>query len=308
MSGSDRGKEPRDLGGFGIAVALILSTIIAGGISYSSGKESERRDQYPSEYSGYAKAQADRACVGMDGSSLFECVYNEIEASQETARAEQDLDAQQGMKFWALLMFFATMATAGVTLLGVHYVRLTLDKNSELLAESAKATDAMLDANKIAQDNLIIQNRPWITSIRVMHSLRKSPSNDSFAIFFQIVIKNTGNSPAKDVLIYHTGRIIDSDSDIPHFNVTEGASEAVLPPGVAFPCGGFTLVGPDVDYWIERNTEVVLYCRIEYRDSLAPYKRRSTEVTWRIEFGGNEETSGDIVHSAGPDGPQNRLT
>lgn len=50
-----------------------------------------------------------------------------------------------------MLMFFATLFTIAVTAVGVWLVKRTLDATLEAVEDTGKATDAMIEANKIAE-------------------------------------------------------------------------------------------------------------------------------------------------------------
>src|SRR5688572_20688453 len=122
MSDGDRGERDQDLNrGLGVVAAIILVALTVGVISYSSGVERERRNQYPPAYAESAKQDAAKACIGGEAGAVFECVYERVEASHDQARAEQDLNAQLGMKFWAAVMAAISLGTLAVTIVGVWY-------------------------------------------------------------------------------------------------------------------------------------------------------------------------------------------
>ncbi|MEK6637053.1 MAG: hypothetical protein AABY88_03105 [Pseudomonadota bacterium] len=140
-------------------MAIVLCTIITGILSYSSGRESERRNHAPASYSRAAKQDAERACVGMDSGTAFECIYEKVEASQEQARGEQDLSAQQRAASAAMISAIIALLTLGATGMGVWYVKRTLDATLEAVKDTSKATVAMNDANEIAK----AAQRPWVS-------------------------------------------------------------------------------------------------------------------------------------------------
>ena len=77
------------------ALAVLGTTIVLYALGVLNGRETERRERTPTSYSQAAKADAQSACAGSEPSAVFECVYERVEASQEQARGEQDLTAQQ---------------------------------------------------------------------------------------------------------------------------------------------------------------------------------------------------------------------
>jgi hypothetical protein len=86
-----------------------------------------------------AQEQMQRRCVAMEAHALIACVREIIEASDEHQRANYDLAAQQGMDEWAFWMMWTGVFSAGVTAIGVYWVK-------ETLAETRKAVRAADDA------------------------------------------------------------------------------------------------------------------------------------------------------------------
>lgn len=162
MSNGNRGDGTAHLGYGGYTLALVLSCLIIAGLSYSQGRESERRYKAPQQHAESAKTYAQRACVGLEPTAAFECIIDAVETSSETARAEQDLDAQQWMAFWALLMVIVSTIMAVVTGIGIYYVKQTLDATLTAVDETGKATKAMLDANEIADETAKRQLRAYM--------------------------------------------------------------------------------------------------------------------------------------------------
>lgn len=147
MLRGDRGQGSPHLGGYGVLLAIIFCTVIAGILSYSSGRESERRNNAPASYSRAAKQDAERACVGMEAGAAFECIYEKVEASQDQARGEQDLSAQQRSAFAAIFSVLISLFTLIATGIGVWYVKRTLDA-------TLVAVNGASEANKISKDSL----------------------------------------------------------------------------------------------------------------------------------------------------------
>lgn len=190
--GSDRRERTPHLGGFGLLIALILCCLIVGGLTYSAGIEGERRDQYPAAYSDTAKQSAQRTCVGTEPGAVFDCVYEKVEASQDQARAEQDLDAQQGMKFWAAIMAIFTLATVLITAVGVWFVKRTLDATLEAVEDTGRATDAMLAGNEIAQKSAEKQLRAYLS----VKSITISDDREIGGLGYGVILINNGVTPA----------------------------------------------------------------------------------------------------------------
>lgn len=196
MSGSDDGERSQIGTGVTILMIVLLSCLIVGVITYSQGRESERRNQSPHHHAESAKASAKSACVGSDPVAVFECVYDKVEASEETARSEQDLDAQQGMKLWTLAVALISGAMALISVVALIYLRGTL-------IETRKAVGDTSEANNIARRAMLTQNRAWLTvDVCLSKELRIDGDDKGYArVSVGFAIRNVGNMPAKNVCI-----------------------------------------------------------------------------------------------------------
>lgn len=109
--------------------------------------------------------------------------------SEVTEQAKQDdLQAQQDMAFWAMLMFFATVATVIISGFALLLLKRTLDatataaEHAETMASeaqkatkaatdaatsSAKATAAMIEANRIASDGAQSSAEAMVTANQI---------------------------------------------------------------------------------------------------------------------------------------------
>lgn len=205
MSDGDRGGQPKALGdGLAYLAAVIVSCVLVGGLAFLAGLETERRDHAPASYSKAAKEDAQRACVGSDPAAAFECIYEKVEASQDQARGEQDLSAQQraasAAMIGAVLSFFALIATG----IGIYFVKRTLDATLMAVKDTGLATKAMQDANKIAAMGI----RPWLVvehieaEVRYVETDGENHAKFGHMISFKVIAKvtNTGRTPAVDVI------------------------------------------------------------------------------------------------------------
>jgi hypothetical protein len=191
MSRSDRSDGTEGLGHWGYLLALLLSCLVVGFLSFSQGQETERRNAAPYDHSESAKSYAQRACLGRDGVAQFECIYDAVEASSETARADQDLDAQQGMRFWSVVMVVVSMGTAAITGIGVLYVKRTLDATLVAVESTSDATQAMFEANLIAKESMQVQSRAYIGLDEAKFERRGNH------LVFYLTFKNGGQTPAR---------------------------------------------------------------------------------------------------------------
>lgn len=195
-----------------------------------NGRESERREQTPASYSQSAKADAERACVGLDRVALFECVYERVEASQEQARGEQDLSAQQRAATSALASTVIAFLTLVITAVGVWFVKGTLEATLEAVKDTSEATEAMRVANRISSNS----QRPWIDIEPIFHC--EPDPFGSVQLRFGAAFKNVGSSMAYEFrsAAYLKGgtysAIQDAEADM--FNeLVEAQSDNTLVPG-----------------------------------------------------------------------------
>jgi len=100
------------------------------------------------------------------------CVWREIKAERNEERAEYDLQAQQDMAVWALGMLFVSMFGLLATIVGVVYVALTLRETRRIGEAQVRAYLSVESASYVAYPNL-------------------------FEV--TIVVKNSGNSPARQL-------------------------------------------------------------------------------------------------------------
>jgi hypothetical protein len=196
MPRGNRGKGYPHLGASGVLLAIILCSIIAGVLAYSSGRESERRNNAPASYTHAAKQDAQSACVGMETGAAFECIYEKVESSQDQARAEQDLSAQQRAASAAMISAIIAFLTLGATGLGVWYVKRTLDATLEAVKDTSEATQAMREANEIARDTKERQLRAYIC-LDNTQVIAIAPIIQEYVI--KINVYNSGTTPAHNL-------------------------------------------------------------------------------------------------------------
>lgn len=206
MSDSDRGERSQALGqSLGVLLAIFFVALIVGFLAYSSGIEGERRNQYPAAYAKAAKEDARRACIGGESSAIFECVYERVEASQNQATAKQDLDAQQGMKFWAAVMAFIALGTLILTGIALWFIRGTLIETAKMANDTKDMATASIDATKamLRQNDLAIAaQRPWITlAVSDVRILKRGAST---LISYQAEALNCGREAAHNFNIRYS--------------------------------------------------------------------------------------------------------
>lgn len=224
MPSRGRGHEPATLGAFGYLTAVILCCLIVGYLTYTSGRQDERRDETPAAYSQAAKEDARRACLGIEGSAAFECIYAKVESSQEQAHNEQDLDAQQRAAFAALVSVIVAFLAFVATVAGVWFVKRTLDATLKAVEDTGEATKAMVRQNEISALSLDALYRPRV-HIRAYgplvqgEDIRQFQEGDAgprvIGLSARVVLENAGKEP---IVILQDGVWADIKTGAPQRN------------------------------------------------------------------------------------------
>lgn len=129
----------RHLAEVGLFIAAIAFVVTAWLLGVQQGHENEKRSLEPQRYSAQAKQRALATCKQSNKLELFDCVYEQVEAADETARSEQDLTAQQlaaNSNMWATIIGFFTMI---VSVAGLVFIRKTLVATQDMAVESQRA-------------------------------------------------------------------------------------------------------------------------------------------------------------------------
>jgi hypothetical protein len=170
-------------------VGLLVALCIAYAVGALQSREEMKRGLAPHQH---AKSAADAAlgsCGGKQGDDLVSCVEERIAKAEETARSEQDLTAQQQSAWGSMISAGAALIAAATTLLGLVWIKSTLDATRE----TAKAA---VDANRIANEH----SRGWLAvEITRMGPIRRSVLQSDFHIEVAYRLKNAGNSPVTNL-------------------------------------------------------------------------------------------------------------
>lgn len=157
-SGGSKRFEAVTASGFG-ALAILGALLLIYFVGALNGEQAERRDNYPHTHSESAKQKAERACVGANATAVFECVVSYVEASENTVYAEQDLTAQQRAAWGSLIAACAGLLSVAVSLLGLYWIKGTLDATRDAVGQTTIATNAMVRQNDLAE----AAQRPWVS-------------------------------------------------------------------------------------------------------------------------------------------------
>lgn len=194
MHGSGRGGNDKAVAAAFAFAVIIGAFLLVYAIGSLNGRQSERRVAQPHSHAQTAKQQAERACVGADPAVVSECVYDTIEAAEETARTEQDLTAQQRSAWGAMLgagvAFLGFLATA----VGIYYVRETLRATLMAVEDTSEATEAMREQNRLSK----LSMRPWL-ELKLLEVIEVKASAGRVSFKMRAEIHNYGTTPARYV-------------------------------------------------------------------------------------------------------------
>jgi hypothetical protein len=154
----------------------------------------------------YAEEQVQRDCAGLSGSELSECVYDEIAAAQDHARAKQDLEAQQEMARFTRLMGLTAIVGLFIGALSVWFIYDTLRAARDTAHEAKKATlAAVAAADEAREANRIMRSeaRPWVSiDQNVLCDFIHEPGSERCDIWLEYTLTNKGKMPAHNISIF----------------------------------------------------------------------------------------------------------
>lgn len=189
-----------------VVLAFLICCFVVALIAYSQGSQNERHSVIAHQHTDYYEDIAKRACAGLSSDAMFDCVQSKVMASDSTARAEQELSAQQRSAESTVFAALVSALTLVVSGIGVWYVKRTLDATLIAVKDASDATREMQKANEIARDVHISSSRPWLAVEDVSVDLYMQQIGDENIIFANLacITKNYGVSPAVCVFVNPT--------------------------------------------------------------------------------------------------------
>jgi hypothetical protein len=227
---------PGRIGGAAIALGLIvsLSDVLAQervepALERQPIPTPEQEERGNASQHDHSSPEQDSPSELLPGIQGIEAAIRSLVAPEDEAKRERqenreiaDLQAQNNMAFWAMLMFFATVVATLVTAAGVYLIYRTLrytktmavdtqrtadaavvtaDEASKGTAAATRAADAALEANKINRDVFRAERRAWIGvkqgDIIVTTPLEWTDGGGAFMV--RMIARNIGSSPAHGV-------------------------------------------------------------------------------------------------------------
>jgi hypothetical protein len=170
-----------------IAILAFALLILFWGVQIGSGlgRFGAERHYHSSQYAADTKERIEKCRFeGTSGSAgASECVSTAIDDSREHQRAEDDLNAQKDMAWWAQNMFYISAIQLPISIFGIYALIQTINQSRAAITRAD-------EANKIA----VGAQRPWLKIDLIGFSGHTSEINLRLDLFAEI--KNTGKSNA----------------------------------------------------------------------------------------------------------------
>lgn len=188
-----------------IGAILVAALIVAAYwlMFYDSGYQSgynERKAKVESaHYAAYTADQIERECSGKVGSSARKCIAEIVKAERESQRGESDLAAQWEAAEWAKWAGVAALAQLIATVIGLYFIKGTLDATQTAVKDTGNATKAMIRQTELAEKAHAAEYRSWVLfdNLEVSHATELSvngvPHGAGCTLQFQFT--NFGRSP-----------------------------------------------------------------------------------------------------------------
>jgi hypothetical protein len=194
---------------------VVLSGLAIWDISAKHTLYATQADQAAAEHAGQAQQDIQETCTFVDLARQTECLEQIIIARHEAQRAEYNLEAQRNMADWAWYAVLISGLLLAITTTGVWLVKRTLDATHAMLREASvttqashvgavatqKAAEAAIEANRVARDAFIADQRPWVSvDCSLIAPITWGENGGSFS--FKFSLKNTGRTPALNTEVH----------------------------------------------------------------------------------------------------------
>lgn len=164
----------------------------------SSARHEERAKIERGHYAADTPERVEKECSGLQGAAQLECVANIVDTQRENRRNESDLAAQWKAADWVMWASILAGAQLISTLIGLYYVKRTLDATMLAVEDTSEATEAMREANRIASAATENQLRAWL-SVTLTGKARMDIMNGLPRVKLSFSVRNKGGSPAIDI-------------------------------------------------------------------------------------------------------------
>lgn len=207
----------------------------------------------------------------------------DAEVPAQSQREQKDLPAQQRVDWDARIAWIVSAIGVGITVVGVRYVKSTLDATVGMLKEAQKTTE-------ISQRQLIASQRPWLkVTAEISDDLKHTATGVRVQI--TVTVKNIGNYPASDIMFLPSIELMRGSFDPIQAYMEQQLSDAIKRPRFTFseflfPSDelshnwGINLSATQVEEAKEFNSLLYMcfICCVSYASDISPARHRTAFV------------------------------
>ncbi len=198
-----------------------------------------------------------------------------MDASRESQRSESDLGAQWKAADWVFWASVVAAAQLLASIVGLFYIKRTLDATLAAVEDTGIATEAMVVANQIARD----VQRPWLVTKQLIVGKRHDPrhAGSFFGTRVAIEVVNCGSSPAIDCAIEWkwTFGVLDDADVVEFFNSPCGNGSFVLGQGLTHWSEALLFDAAQTEAIFSGGQTLFVFARYLYRDALTNAQRHT---------------------------------
>ncbi|UVC08890.1 hypothetical protein IHQ71_27885 [Rhizobium sp. TH2] len=242
-----------------------------------------------------AQKRIERICVNRPPAEAAGCVSDELQTYYTKQSTQADLQAQQDMAIWAKMMFFASLVSIPIAILGLFYVRRTFH-------EARETTKAALASVAQGREHFVTENRPWLRlddpRIDKMLAVERIDGVDQNVFKggkVRFALTNVGNMPAVQCYMQSNWLVTNEDDFLA--KVVELTEPLIA--GVAAKNGGAKILLPNMDTitplqtfipvelfseWAAHNTRLFVVFMASYRFTQMSKNEPSKIVLFAFEF------------------------
>lgn len=178
-----------------IAVIFGLAILSAEALAQTAPEDQPRQEESTTDADQNSQNQNEnsvRLTSALEGieSAIRDLIAEEdkIETQRQQDAEDRDLKAQEGMAWWAELMFYSAVATVILTVVALfaiirtlHHTRRAADYTKDMLTEARRGTSAV--------------NRAWI-KVNILPGTYNLDEEGAISFNVSVEIQNTGTTPA----------------------------------------------------------------------------------------------------------------
>jgi len=167
---------------FWVAMLIALCAVILAHSEQS--RHHKTASVHAEQYRRDADKRISQTCISLTRQAKANCVNIAQEIDREGQRKEYDLYSQRSMAIWTIVMGYAAIFGVSLSGIGVYLIWTTFEETRKAATASSKSYDAF-----IAFENAGID-------VRFSEQPKFIKINDLWYVYFKILVRNVGRSPA----------------------------------------------------------------------------------------------------------------